>query len=236
MKSRGVRRALLAVVVLLLVLGGCGSASVSSPPSGVDELVIPTPTPVPADFVGTVDNPWLPLAPGRTWTYDVVDVEGAHSLTVEVEDGPDIAGVATTAQVSTEDGETTTDWFAQDAAGNVWWFGREGEWQAGADGAEAGLAMPETPRVGDGFRTAYQPGVVEDVVTVKALAGVATVPAGSYDDLLVTQQTSALEPGGSVERSWARGIGLVEQSELGRTVRLKGFRDGPGGPPQPAKG
>ena len=149
----------------------------------------------------------------------MVDVEGAHSLTVAVEQGPEIAGVATTAQVRTEDGETTTDWFAQDADGNVWWFGREGEWQAGTDGAEAGLAMPETPRVGDGFRTAYQPGVVEDVVTVLVLDGTATVPGGSYDDLLVTEQTSVLERA-DVERSWARDLGLVEQSEPGRTVRL----------------
>lgn len=220
MKSRGVRRALVALVVLPLALTGCGSASVSSPPSGVDELVIPTPTPDPDDFVGTVDNPWLPLSPGRTWTYDVVDVKGAHSLSVEVEDGPEIDGVATTAQVRTEDAETTTDWFAQDADGNVWWFGREGEWQAGTGGAEAGLAMPATPRVGDGFRTAYQPGVVEDVVTVMGLDGSATVPAGSYDDLLVTEQTSVLEPT-VVERSWARDIGLVEQTEPGRTLRLK---------------
>src|SRR6478752_9663993 len=96
MKSRGVRRALVALVVLPLALTGCGSASVSSPPSGVDELVIPTPTPAPDDFVGTVDNPWLPLAPGRTWSYDVVDVEGTHSLKVAAEKGPEIGGVRTT--------------------------------------------------------------------------------------------------------------------------------------------
>ncbi|GAA4734566.1 hypothetical protein GCM10023350_17770 [Nocardioides endophyticus] len=186
----------------------------------MDDLVVPTPTPDPDDFAGSIDNPWLPLSAGRTWTYDVVDVDGAHSLEVTVEDGPEIAGVATTAQVSTEDGETTTDWFAQDADGNVWWFGREGEWQAGSDSAEAGLAVPATPRVGDGFRTAYQPGVVEDVATVVALDGSATVPAASYDDLLVTRQVSSLEPGASVERSWARDVGLVEQIEQGRAVRL----------------
>lgn len=221
-QSRAVRRALVAFVVLPAALGGCGSASVSSPPSGVDKLVVPTPSPDPDDFVDTVDNPWLPLPLGRSWTYDVVDADGAHPLTVTVEEGPEIAGVATTAQVSTEKGEATTDWFAQDADGNVWWFGREGEWQAGTGSAEAGLAMPATPRVGDGFRTAYLPGVVEDVVTVLALDGSATVPAASYDDLLVTQQTSALEPGVSVERSWARDVGLVEQTDLGRTVRLVG--------------
>ncbi len=33
----------------------------------------------------------------------------------------------------------------------MWWFGREGEWSAGVDGAEAGLLMADTPRVGDGY-------------------------------------------------------------------------------------
>ncbi|WP_155992833.1 hypothetical protein [Nocardioides sp. URHA0020] len=220
MDSRGVHRALAALVVLPLALGGCGSAGVSSPPAGVDELVVPTPSPDPDDFVAGVDNPWLPLRPGRTWTYQVVDVDGEHPITVSVAGGPEVAGVETTARVSTEQGRRTTDWFAQDTAGNVWWFGRAGEWQAGSDGAEAGLAMPDQPRVGDGYRTAYRSGVVEDLATVIALDGTATVPAGSYDDLLVTRETSELEPGGSRELSWARGVGLVKADSFGRVVRL----------------
>ncbi|WP_156390993.1 MULTISPECIES: hypothetical protein [unclassified Nocardioides] len=208
------------VAVLVPVLGGCGSASVSSPPSGIDELTIPTPSPDPGDFVAGVDNPWLPLPAGRTWTYDVVDVVGGHRLTVAVAPGPEVEGVATTARVSTESGTSTTDWFAQDADGNVWWFGREGEWTAGADGAEAGLAMPADPRVGDGYRLALQEGVVEDVATVTSLRGSATVPAGSYDDLLVTEVTSDLGASGPTEQYWSRGLGLVEEQRPGRTVRL----------------
>ena len=210
-RSRTVRArvGIVLVAVLAPVLGGCGSASVSSPPSGVDELTIPTPSPDPGDFVAVVDNPWLPLPAGRTWTYDVVDVAGGHRLTITVAPGPDVEGVATTARVSTESGRATTDWFAQDADGNVWWFGREGEWTAGAAGAEAGLAMPADPRVGDGYRLALQEGVVEDVATVTSVRGSATVPAGSYDDLLVTEVTSDLEATGPTVQYWSRGLGLV---------------------------
>ena len=213
-------RALL-VIALLTVLAGCGNASAPSPPTGVDELVVPTPSPDPDDFVAVVDNLWLPLPAGRTWTYQVVDAAGTHAVTVTVAAGPEVAGVATTARVSTEEGTATRDWFAQDQAGNVWWFGREGEWRAGVDGAQAGLAMPANPRVGDGYRTAYQPGVVEDVAEVEALDGSATVPAGSYDDLLVTRVTTRLEPGSSREQSWARGVGLVEEDRVGRVLRLR---------------
>ncbi len=198
------------VVVFLTALAGCGTAPASSPPAGVDDLTIPTPSPDPADYVATVDNSWLPLATGRSWTYEVIDAAGRRELRVTVEPGPEIAGVATTARTSVEQGETTTDWFAQDTEGNVWWFGREGEWQAGEDGAEAGLAMPETPRIGDGFRTAYLAGVVEDVATVTRLD----------DDVLVVEVTSELPATADRTLEIAEGVGLVEETSPGRTVRL----------------
>ena len=213
-------RALL-VIALLTVLTACGTASTPQPPTGVDELVVPTPSPDPDDFVAAVDNSWLPLPAGRTWTYEVVDASGTHPVTVTVASGPAVAGVATTARVATEEGAVTRDWFAQDRDGNVWWFGREGEWRAGERGAQAGLAMPANPRVGDGYRTAYLPGVVEDVAEVEALDGSATVPAGTYDGLLVTRVTTKLEPGASTEQHWARDVGLVEEDRPGRIVRLR---------------
>ena len=54
-----------------------------------------------------------------------------------------------------------------------------------------------------------------------ALDGSATVPAGTYDGLLVTLETTDLEPGGSRRLSWASGIGLVEEDRAGRVVRLR---------------
>jgi hypothetical protein len=219
-------RGVLLLSTVLLALAGCGTASELSPPSGVDELVIPTPSPDPADFVAGVDNPWFPLEPASTRTYDVTDTRGQHTLTVTVAPGPEIAGVATTAQVSREPGTVVTDWFAQDRDGNVWWFGREGEWRAGDDGAEAGVAMLASPRVGDGYRQAYARGVVEDAAEVVEVDGSTTVPAGSYDDLLITDQRSALVAGTTRDLSYARGVGLVEEVAGDyRTVRLVSVRD-----------
>lgn len=214
-------RAGVLVLALLTGLTGCGSASVSSPPAGVDELTIPTPSPDPADFVDIVDNPWFPLEAGTTWTYVVTDAAGEHPMTVTVEAGPEVAGVPTTARVSSEGTRTQTDWFAQDEDGNVWWFGRDGSWQAGVDGAEAGLAMAETPRVGDGYRPALAPGVSEDIAHVAALDARVEVAAGTFETLLV-EQRSELEPG-LRESSYAEGLGLVEERTVAggyRTVRL----------------
>ena len=190
-----------------LLLAGCGAGPELSPPTGVDELQIPTESPDPRDFVGAVDNPWFPLEPGRTWEYDVSG--GAGALTVTVEAGREVAGVATTARVAERDGSVTVDWFAQDEDGNVWWFGREDAWQAGQGGAQAGLAMAAEPRVGDGYRTGYDVGVVEDQAEVVSLEETLQIEAGSFSDLLVTEDTTTLDPGVVEHRYFASGVGLV---------------------------
>lgn len=203
----------LGVVALAVLLTGCGTASAPSPPSGVDELVIPTPTPDPDDFVATVDNPWFPLEAGTTWTYAVTDAAGTHRMTVTVEPGPEVAGVPTTARVSTEGADVVTDWFAQDDRGNVWWFGREGGWEAGVDGAEAGLMMAETPRVGDGYRMSP-----EDVATVEALDDRVEVAAGTFEALLVQQRSEVAV--GLRESSYAEGLGLVQEQVVSGSYRV----------------
>ena len=206
-------------LALALAAAGCSDASPDSPPSGVDELVIPTPSPDPGDFVRGVDNPWLALAPGATWRYRVSGATPGE-LVITVEDTTyDVAGVATTPVSRTEPtGEQVVDYYAQDRRGNVWWFGREGVWLAGQDGAEAGLAMPATPRVGDGWRAAYEPGVVDSRATVVTDQQAVTVPAGRYPDAVGLDQSDPLDPGSERRAFYARGVGLVEElSTVGAT-------------------
>ncbi|WP_157571034.1 hypothetical protein [Nocardioides insulae] len=193
-----VRAVVTASLVLTPVLTGCGTFSRTEPPTGVDQLTIPTPSPDPADFVATVDNPWLPLEQGRVSTYAVELPSGGHGVrTVSVQSGTErIAGVLTTVVLErlTGDAGGILDrafyYYAQDRDGNVWWFGRrdadaegagaeagsgnppspstapEDTWRAGEGGAQAGLVMAAGPRLGDGYRTAYLPGVLEPVATV----------------------------------------------------------------------
>jgi hypothetical protein len=204
MGTRGRRRAALASLCLVLSAGamsGCGSGSGPSPPAGVDGLVIPTPSVDPADFVTGIDNPWLPLPIDATWEYDVTG-DAPGTATVTTLEGPDVGGVATTAvrtELIPDRGSRTvaTDFYAQDERGNVWWFGREGEWLAGEEGAEAGLVMAERPRVGDGYRQAFAPGIVDQRAEVLAV-----------DDLVTVAVTSPLT-GTTVESSYAESVGLV---------------------------
>lgn len=198
--------ALAALLATTTTLAGCGSGSPPSPPSGVDQLVVPTPDPDADDFVEVVDNPWFPLLPGTRWEYDVPRAT-TETLVVEVAAGPEVAGVATTDLVRTSaDGTVVRDHYAQDTAGNVWWFGREGEWTAGVDGAEAGLAMPADPRRGDGFVTGRSTSG-DEVATVERLDGGAVVPQGEFDD---TVELEVRDAAGLMRREvYARGVGLV---------------------------
>lgn len=209
-------------LVAVLTAAGCSSASPQSPPAGIDELVIPTPSPDPADFVPSIDNPWLPYVSGTVWSYTLRtdDLEYLVSVTV-LPDRLEVAGVATTVvetlTVPALDGQPhgapdrTRDYYAQDRHGNVWWFGREGVWRAGEGGAEAGLAMPAMARVGDGWRAAYAPGVVDVRETVVTRDQTESTPAGRYTDLLGIDVKDALEPESQRRRFFARGLGLVEE-------------------------
>lgn len=188
-------------------------------PSGVDGLVIPTPSADPTGFVETVDNRWFPLEPGTVLTYRLTDTTGTRTETVTVTgDTRVVQGVTTTVvhdAITGQGGRPTQDtyyWYAQDVAGNVWRFGESGtrgSWEAGVDGAEAGLVMPATPRAGDGFRQEYAAGVAEGVTEVLSLGERRSVPAGVFGDLVQTEETTPLEPGLVQRRYYAEGLGLV---------------------------
>ena len=229
------------------LLAACGAAPLEVDPAGVDGLVVPTPSPDPADFVARIDNPYLPLQPGNVWVYEATGEEPGTVTVTVTEETRVVAGVTATVvhdvvtDASGEVVEETYDWFAQDRAGNVWFLGedtrayddrgrpdREGSWEAGVDGAQAGLAMPAVPRFGDGYRQEHAPGEAEGRVEVLSLDEERQVGGVRYDDLLVTENTTPLEPGLVEREYYAPGTGLVyeetvsggeEQAELVSFIR-----------------
>lgn len=115
--------------------------------------------------------------------------------------------VATPVTTTAPEG-TSTDFFAQDTRGNVWWLGQGGEWRGGQDGAQAGPFMPAEPRVGDGFRAALVDGATRERVEV------IEVPAsGTTFRTLTLDARSDLAPGVVEERTY------VEDRGPTRTVR-----------------
>jgi hypothetical protein len=127
------RRAMVLVgVVLPLVLGawpgGSASAGIACPvplPWGGDPVTLDS-----AGFVGRVDNPYWPMAPGTRWIYLETDAQGGRQrVVVEVLwHTKQIEGIAATVVHDRvlEHGElveNTVDWYAQDVCGNVWYLG-----------------------------------------------------------------------------------------------------------------
>lgn len=224
------RAALAAVLASTALLGtGCGGSAGSQEPTGVDGLRIPTPSPDPGDFVATIDNRWLPLAPGARWTYDVTGTAPGRSATVSVlDEGATVAGVAVTlvrTDVRDSDGRRVRSQvaaLAQDRAGNVWLlaqtttvWGDGGpattEWAAGEESARAGLAMATSPRLGDGYLLQDAPGVARDRARVDAVDAAQVTDQGTFEHLLLLVVTSPLpEAAAASAREWyAAGTGLV---------------------------
>ena len=227
----------LAALLAWFALSACGASPAPVGPTGIDQLTIPTPSPDPADFSPDVDNTWFPLPPGTTWTYQRATVDGSERLVATALPGTRrIDGVETrpVRWVALRDGGTTplaVRWYAQDTAGNVWWFGQRltrlgrdldalatRTWLAGRAGARAGLVMAASPRMGDGYANAYAPGVVERRSTVVSLHATASVPARTYHDAVLTRDVSRIEPI-HVDRSYyAPEVGLVAQQTVSTTT------------------
>lgn len=189
----------------------------------------------PADFTADVTNPFLPLRPGTRWVYRATSPDGeVEVITVEVLDEHrtvmGVDAVVVHDVVATEDGETvedTYDWYAQDSAGNVWYFGEDttayedgvgrddGSWEAGVDGALPGIAMPADPQPSDtGYRQEYLAGQAEDMGQVIAVDVAIDVPAGRFEDTVRTRDWTPLEPDVIEEKTYASGVGSVHERKV----------------------
>jgi hypothetical protein len=213
-------RGTMIVLGVLFVLGTSGIAA-SAPESGPD----------PGNFVGRVDNPWFPRAPGTTFVYrGVKDGKSASDVFTVTHATKTIQGVRCTAvrdrlYLAGRLEERTTDWYAQDRHGNVWYFGEstaeldraghvtstEGSWQAGRDGAQAGIYMTARPMVGESRRQEYYKGHAEDHFAVVSLRAQVSVPYLTSNRALLTKEWTPLEPGTLDHKYYVRGIGNVKE-------------------------
>jgi hypothetical protein len=177
-------------------------------------------------FSANVTNPWFPLRPGTRWVYaGVKDGKRSRDVVFVTHSAKTIQGVPCVAvsdrlYLKGTLAERTTDWYSQDAKGNVWYFGEdtaeldakghvtstEGTWQAGVQGAKAGLFMPAHPRVGQTARQEYWKGHAEDHFRVIALFG---------RNAVLTQEWTPLEPSVLDHKLYVRGVGTA----LEQTVR-----------------
>jgi hypothetical protein len=194
----------------------------------------------PAHFTPVITNPFLPLTPGTTLVYHTQTPEGLEVGTFEVTSKQVVIMGVTCLEVhdtSTVNGvltEDTLDWFAQDSAGNVWYFGENskqysdglivgvaGSWTAGVNGAKPGIIMLARPQIGDTYRQEFAMGVAEDFGRVLGLNEYVTVPYGSLSNSLKTLDSSTLEPTGREHKYFANGIGNVLTIEVSTGQRTE---------------
>jgi hypothetical protein len=184
----------------------------------------------PADFTARIDNPYWPMRKGSRWVYRETDSEGTRQrVVVTVTRRTKLIANGVRARVVrdvvTEKGtpvEVTDDYYAQDRAGNIWYLGEatteyengkpistEGSFEAGVDGAQAGVIMPAKPRVGLAYREEYYAGHAEDKARIVSLREQAEVPFGHFRRVLMTRNTNPLEPKSVEFKFYARGVGPV---------------------------
>jgi hypothetical protein len=181
------------------------------------------------NFVSQIDNKWFPLKPGTTYVFTgIKDGGNARENFTVTSDHKSILGVSTTVihdALYRDDQlvEETTDWYAQDKSGNVWYFGEqtraldkgkwttEGSWQAGVEGAKPGVYVQGTPKVGDAYFQEFYEGKAGDSAKVLSLDESITVPAGSYKNAQLTMEWSTEEPGAYDAKYYVPGVGVVKE-------------------------
>ena len=170
------------------------------------------------------------MKPGTTWVFRETDTTGAREKVVvrvthrtkRIANGVLARVVRDTAS---EDGvpvEITDDWYAQDRAGNIWYLGEHvtnyergkvvdhaGSFEAGVDGAQAGIAMPANPVPGLAYRQEYYEGEAEDHAAVVSVREERVeVPFGFFRrDVLMTRDLEPTKPRVQELKFYARGVG-----------------------------
>jgi hypothetical protein len=220
----------LAIAVLPLL--ACGNGASSQTKTCGANMAGYAPAIDPTEFSANIANSYLNYAPGTVAKYvqssgDVVETDVTMDTKV-------VMGVTCRVvhdflkSASGQLLEDTYDYYAQDKAGNVWYFGEdtkayagnqvstEGSWLAGVSCARPGMVMTANPRVGDKYRQEYLEGEAEDEAEVVSLAEKITVPYGTLESCIETKETSRLAPGDVENKYYCPGVfGPVSSVDIG---------------------
>jgi hypothetical protein len=211
-----------AMATLVAAGAFAGASLASASPAGYHPKIDPS------KFTDHVTNRYLPLTPGTTHSYrGIRDGKPTTHVVSTTHESRTVMGVRC---VVVKDNvwqsqslvERTTDWYAQDNVGNVWYFGEQtaellngvvtttsGTWEAGVDRAQPGIVMPAVPKVGRTYRQEFRPGVALDIATILGVKGTISVPAGTYHDVVITFDKNPLDPTKKERKWYASGVGFV---------------------------
>ena len=221
--------AVMVAVVTVSIAGARGSMHPTSRNATPYEPVLD-----PANFASVIDNPYYPLPVGRVLVYRGVRDGRKQIDTVTVTDQTKVLEGVTATAVSdvakTPGGkllEKTTDWYAQDVQGNVWYLGEDtkaylpngqvdssGSWQADVNDGEPGIIMEGDPQIPDAYRQEFLLGQAEDTAWITGLGGSLKVPYGTVHNVLTSLEHTTLEPDVVDQKVYAPGLGIVMELAL----------------------
>ena len=204
-----------------------------------------------------INNQYWPLPAGTTFVYRSSGKKGDCQVNPVEIAGTEIVDGVTTRVIhdnvyedydctGSQDflSEETTDWYAQDDAGNVWYFGEAtqthcpaddatcvpstaGSWKGGVNGAVPGIVMLRDPAPGDFYRQEYADDAHDMAKVLRLNADVSLtfdnlLGTDDYTGCLITKEWSPLEHGAIENKYYCPGTGLVLINEFqSGTVRTE---------------
>jgi hypothetical protein len=235
MPSDRVRPAVLTILVaLLLVFANSAAASGDEPkrpPCDTAAQFDPANFPNPPK----VDNQWNPLVPGTQFIFNGEADRGGgllpHEVVTTVTDLTKMINGVRAVVILEKDinegvlQEAELRFEAQDNTGNIWNLGEYPEeyedgkfsaapdvWISGIDGAEPGNSMVGNPQLGaPEYLQGWSPDIdFLDCAKVFKMQQSTCVPVGCYENVLITDERSPLEPeSGHQRKYYAPGVGTV---------------------------
>jgi len=236
-------------LALLLAAVGCGGDSETDTATRTPATTTTVPGIDPADFNATVDNPLFPLAGVSKLVYEgeETDPDTGETIAARVEmtilpETDTVAGIEVTVvrDEAFDDGElveSTLDYYAQHKDGSVYYFGERvdnyedgelkdhnGSWLAGESNAKPGTIMPPAPAVGDVFEQEKAPGIAEDRMTVLSVTETVTVPAGTFEGCVKTEDVNPLDPNALIEyKYYCPDVGFAREEFAEGTLELVSY-------------
>ena len=186
------------------------------------------------DFASTGKNSYFILEPG----YQVIlegeeDGEKLQLVMTVLNETKVVDGIETRAveEKETEGGnlvEVSRNYFAIcKPTNNAIYFGEdvdmyedgeivshEGAWLAGQNSAKAGMIMPDKVEVGLKYYQEIAPGIAEDRAEIVSVNDTLDTPAGTFEQVLKTEETNPLKPGEKEFKFYALGIGLIQDEAI----------------------
>jgi len=223
------------VLVVLLALTSCASM-------GGDKKTGCKDSPTPSNewtqefgiekrsFATSGENKYFVLKPGFQ---AVIEGDGEKVAITVLDQTEKIGGTETRVVEEREEKngrlvEVSRNFFAIDkVTGDVFYFGEDvdiykdgkiaghsGAWRAGEKNFKAGIMIPGNLSIGLKYYQEIAPGEAMDRAEIVSVSETLKTPAGTFTNCLKTEETSGLNPSDKGCKTYAPGIGLIQDEDL----------------------